>query len=158
MHKNQTLITQFYQAFQQKDYQRMIDCYHSDIHFCDEVFDLHGKSAGAMWHMLCERGKDLVIRFSDVNANETEGKAHWEADYTFSLSGRKVHNVIDANFQFQDEKIIAHADVFDFWKWTKMALGPTGLLLGWTPLLRKRIAATANKSLKDFIAAHPEYQ
>lgn len=158
MHKNQQLVTQFYQAFQQKNYQEMIACYHPNIHFRDEVFDLHGKSAGAMWHMLCERGKDLALNFSDVSANDAKGKAHWEANYTFSLSGRKVHNVIDASFQFQDGKIINHVDVFDFWKWTRMALGPTGLFLGWTPLLRKKVAATANKSLKDFIVAHPEYQ
>ena len=45
----------------------MIECYHPEIHFKDEVFNLNGKKVGAMWHMLCERGKDLEISFK---ANE----------------------------------------------------------------------------------------
>ena len=63
------LIEKFYTAFQKRDYDGMIACYHPDIHFSDPVFiDLHGKQAGAMWHMLCERGEDLQIVFSDVVA------------------------------------------------------------------------------------------
>ncbi len=54
-----------------------------------------------MWHMLCERGKDLQISFTDVEANEQAGQANWEAIYTFS-GGRKVHNIIDTNFTFAE--------------------------------------------------------
>ena len=39
------------------------------------------------------------------------GRAHWEADYTFSSTGRKVHNVIDATFEFEGGLIRAHRDM-----------------------------------------------
>ena len=83
----------------------MIECYHPEIHFKDEVFNLNGKQVGAMWHMLCERGKDLEISFKAIQVNENIGTAHWEAKYTFAQTKRKVHNKIDAQFEFQDGKI-----------------------------------------------------
>ena len=158
MHPHAALITRFYTAFQQRDHARMIACYHPEIHFTDPAFDLHGKRAGAMWHMLCERGKDLTLTFSDIHADDTTGRAHWEARYSFSKTGRQVHNVIDATFGFRDGLILRHEDHFDFWKWTRMALGTPGLLLGWTPMLQSKIQTTAAAGLDAFIARHPEYQ
>jgi limonene-1,2-epoxide hydrolase len=155
---HQKLIQTFYTAFQQRDHNTMIACYHPDIHFSDPVFtDLRGNRAKAMWHMLCERGSDLQITFSDIQANGRFVSAHWEATYTFS-TGRPVHNVIDATFQFQDDLIIDHRDHFDLWRWTRMALGPTGTLLGWTPMVQNKVRETAVASLDKFIAQHPEYQ
>ena len=158
MKTNQSVIEKFYSCFIEKDYVGMIDCYHPDIHFQDEVFDLHGKNAGAMWHMLCRRGKDLRVSYSGVEASNDKGKAHWEASYTFAASGRKVHNVIDAAFEFKDGKIIHHRDSFNFRKWSAMALGPVGLLLGWSSGLRRKVSRAANKSLEAFIEKHPEYR
>lgn len=158
MEKYTELIEIFYTAFQQKDHAAMNACYHPDIHFRDPVFlDLHGNEARAMWHMLCERGKDLSLEFSNIKAGESAVSAHWEAHYTFS-TGRKVHNIIDATFEFRDGKIIRHEDVFDLWRWTRQALGPVGILLGWSPILRSKVRQTAWKGLDAFILKHPEYQ
>ncbi len=158
MDTNAQVITDFYTAFQKRDYAAMNASYHKDLHFKDEVFDLHGKEAPAMWHMLCERGTDLEVTFSDISANGETGKAYWEAIYTFSQSKRKVHNKVHASFRFKDGKIIEHIDQFNFWAWTRMALGTAGMLLGWTGFLRTKVQTTAGKSLKAFIASHPEYQ
>ena len=157
MTTNKALINTFYTAFQQRDFTSMIACYHPQIHFSDPAFDLHGKQAGAMWHMLCERGKDLKVIFSDVKADANNGQAHWEATYTFA-GKRKVHNIIDATFTFQDGKIIRHQDQFNFWRWSRMALGPAGSLLGWTPFMQKKVRTTAMQGVEKFIANHPEYQ
>jgi ketosteroid isomerase-like protein len=158
MQENQQLIRNFYTAFQQRDYEGMIACYHPEVHFSDPAFgDLHGKRAMAMWHMLCERGKDLQITFRDVVATQSSGQAHWEAIYTFSTR-RKVHNKIDANFTFSDGKIVRHADLFDFYRWMRMALGLPGTLAGWTPMMQKKVRETAVSGLEKFIANHPEYQ
>lgn len=155
---NQTLIETFYTAFQQRDYAGMIACYHPQIHFSDPVFtNLQGNRAKAMWHMLCERGMDLQVTFGNIVANGRSATAHWEATYTFS-GNRKVHNIIDAQFQIQDDLIIDHQDTFDLWRWTRMALGPTGTLMGWTPMVQKKVRETAVSNLNKFIAKHPEYQ
>ena len=152
MHPNAELISRFYTAFGNGDARRMAACYDQSITFSDAVFtDLEGARAAAMWRMLCERGKDLKIEFRDIEADDSVGRAHWEAWYTFSATGRPVHNKIDASFQFQDGKIIRHRDSFNFWAWAAQALGLTGRLLGWSPLVRNRVRKQAARSLDAFI-------
>ncbi len=157
MKQHEEILNKFYSCFQKKDYKGMIECYHPEIHFKDEVFNLNGKQVGAMWHMLCERGKDLEISFKAIEVNENIGTAHWEAKYTFAQTKRKVHNKIDAQFEFQDGKIIRHSDTFNFRKWAIQALGIRGLLIGWSAYLKKKNSQTANSALIKFTKEHPEY-
>jgi hypothetical protein len=129
----------------------MASCYHAGVEFSDPVFpSLRGAEAGKMWAMLCARGADLRIEHKDVVADDTTGSAHWDAWYTFSATGRKVHNSIDAAFTFKDDLIIRHVDTFSFYRWSRQALGPTGLLLGWTPLVKNKVRATAAKGLAQY--------
>ena len=67
----------------------MAACYHPEVHFSDEVFDLRGADAGLMWRMLCTSGRDLVIEPSGIAADERTGRAHWDARYTFGATGRR---------------------------------------------------------------------
>jgi ketosteroid isomerase-like protein len=150
MHPNEKLVRSFYEAFARKDWRAMEAAYHPDVHFTDEVFDLHGKSAGRMWRMLCEKGADLEVVMTRAKADDRRGSAHWDATYTFSVTGRKVLNRIDATFEFQDGKIVRHIDRFSFWKWARQALGPVGAILGWTPLVRTKVKKTALGNLEQF--------
>ncbi len=152
MHPNQRLIERFYQAFKERDGRAMGACYHDQVHFADPVFvDLKGEQARGMWRMLCERGKDLVIEASRIEANEERGIAHWDAFYTFSATGKKVHNIIDAEFRFQDGLIIDHRDRFDLYRWARQALGAKGLLLGWAPPVQNAVRKQAMKGLESFL-------
>lgn len=152
MHAHAELITRFYSAFQKRDAQAMAACYHPDVEFSDPVFqDLRGPRAGAMWRMLCERGKDLRIEFSGVEADDRSGRAHWDAWYTFSGTGRAVLNRIDARFEFQDGLIRRHTDTFDFHRWAGQALGLPGRLLGGTAFLQNKIRRTAMQGLDAFL-------
>jgi len=152
MHPNAQLIREFYAAFNDRDAARMAACYHPDVRFSDEVFvDLDGPRAAGMWRMLCERAGDLRIVSSDIEADESTGSAHWEAWYTFSPTGRPVHNRIDARFGFQGGLIIRHRDSFGFWRWASQALGPLGSFLGWTPFVRNRVRSRASRNLDGFL-------
>lgn len=149
---NIELLQRFYLAFSRRDHAAMAACYHPQAHFTDEVFDLEGWRIGAMWRMLCTRGADLRIEFGNLGADEARGRAHWEAWYTFSLTRRKVHNVIDAEFEFRDGLILRHVDRFDFYRWSRQALGLSGLLLGWTDKLHDKVKVSGAAGLQDFIA------
>ncbi len=153
MHQHAELITRFYSAFQQRNAEQMGACYHEQIHFSDPVFpNLHGHVARAMWDMLCTRGTDLTLEFTNVQADDLRGSAHWVARYTFSATGRSVTNRIDARFSFRDGLIVRHIDRFPLYAWSRQALGPVGLLLGWTPMLQSRVKSQAAASLKQWIA------
>jgi ketosteroid isomerase-like protein len=156
VHPNAALIERFYRAFQARDAAAMAACYHPDVVFSDPAFpELRGREAGAMWAMLCGRAKDLKIEFGDVHADDARGNAHWEARYTFSPTGRRVHNVIDATFEFRDSLIVRHVDRFGFWRWARQALGPAGWLLGWTPMVRHRVQSEARRGLNAFLRKQP---
>jgi citrate synthase len=156
MHPTEKLITTFYESFQRRDPDGMIDCYASDVSFSDPVFqDLRGPEAGAMWRMLSARAKDFSLTFRDVRGNDTSGSAHWEADYLFSATGRKIHNVIDAAFVVRDGKIVSHRDTFDLWRWAGMALGAKGKLLGWAPFVKGAIRKQAMAGLRAYMSEHP---
>lgn len=152
MHPNEQLIETFYTSFQKLDAAAMSRCYHPEIRFSDPVFPLLvGEEVSAMWRMLCTQAKNFELSFSDIQANEQTGKAHWEAGYDFSATGRRVLNRIDAEFEFRDGKIIKHTDAFDFWKWSRMALGTPGLFLGWTPVVRSKVRRQARARLAGFM-------
>ena len=152
MSLNAELVQNFYVAFQARDAAGMCACYHPSVTFSDPVFGrLPAAEATAMWHMLCGRAKDLQITFRDIQANAETGTAHWEARYTFGKKSRFVHNVIDAKFAFRENLIVQHDDTFDLWKWTRMALGPSGTLLGWTPWVKSAVRGDARRGLEAFI-------
>lgn len=160
MHPNAELIERFYSSFSRLDAKGMAACYHPDIHFSDPVFpDLHGQQVANMWHMLATRAKQITVTYRDITADDTTGRAHWEATYMFSETGRRVHNVIDATFQLRDGKIIRHEDHFDLWRWSAMALGTKGRLLGWFPpvqrAIRGKAAANLDKFVRESAAAAP---
>jgi len=150
---NKELIDKFYSAFQNIDSETMGSCYHPDVVFTDPAFGtLNGDRAKAMWKMLCISGKDLKVIYNNVSSDDNTGSAHWEADYTFSKTGRKVHNEIDAQFKFKDGLIIEHTDDFNLRKWAGQALGFKGKLLGGTAFFRKKLHGQTNHTLSKFIA------
>jgi ketosteroid isomerase-like protein len=151
------LLETFYACFAKRDYRGMAACYHPAVSFRDPVFNLQGKRVAAMWHMLCESGKDLEIKVSGIRADQGKGQARWEAVYTFSGTGRKVCNRIDSEFRFRDGKILSERDTFGVWRWSVQALGWTGLFLGWMPRLLQTVQAKARENLERFILSHPEY-
>jgi ketosteroid isomerase-like protein len=154
-HPNAQLVSRFYTAFVNGDLDTMIGCYADDIWFSDPVFpNLRGKDVGAMWRMLGtgKTTKRIDLTFSDVDGDDRGGRAHWEAIYDFIETGRRVHNKIDATFEIRDGKIVRHQDRFDLWKWSGMALGPTGKLLGWLPPVQNAIRGKAAKGLAAFLA------
>lgn len=90
-----TLITEFYSAFQRLDAEAMSACYSDDVVFSDPAFgELRGRDAGDMWRMLTTRAKDFSLTFDGVRSDEITGSAHWVATYLFSATGNTVVNDI----------------------------------------------------------------
>jgi ketosteroid isomerase-like protein len=152
-HPNQDLIDRFYAAFAERDGATMAACYAPGASFSDPVFPgLVGTEPGAMWRMLTERASDLRLELVERAADDETGSAHWLASYTFTQTGRPVENDVRASFRFSDGLIAEHRDSFDFHRWARQALGPVGLLLGWTPLLRASVRRRARKGLDEYLA------
>ena len=160
MHAHEQLLRDFYAAFARRDADTMARCYHPDIAFSDPVFPmLRGAEVAAMWAMLTSRASgDFEISLLNASADTDGGSARWDAKYTFSQTGRRVHNNIEARFAFREGKIVRHVDRFSFWRWSQQALGPLGMLLGWSLPLKALIRRKARASLAGFMArsAYPQ--
>ena len=148
-------IERLYAAFAALDGDAMEACYAIDAHFQDEVFpDLNGaREIGGMWKMLIANVKkhpSSLAHWKVVVSLVTDASAHWDCNYLFSR--RPVLNSVDASFQFNaDGLIVNHVDKFDFWNWSKQAMGVTGWVLGWTPLLRSKVQSQAASSLEKHL-------
>jgi ketosteroid isomerase-like protein len=154
VHPNAATIETFYTCFGRRDAEGMVACYAPDVEFSDPVFpSLKGEEAFAMWRMLAERAADLRIEASGITADDASGRAHWDAYYTFSATGNKVLNRIDATFVFRHGKIVRHQDRFDLRTWAAQALGLKGKLLGWLPPVQSAIRAQADQGLRAYIAS-----
>ena len=153
MNRNKELITQFYTAFQRLDYKQMNNCYAEDIVFFDPVFGLlKGNEVRLMWEMLCKNAKDFSISFGNITELDEEYcTCEWTATYTFSKTGRQVVNQVKANMRFGNGVIIEHSDAFSLHRWSKQALGFTGMLFGWNSFFQRKIQNQAKRNLLKFI-------
>jgi ketosteroid isomerase-like protein len=142
MNGNEQIVQRFYAAFQQLDYTTMQSSYSQDA------------EVRSMWEMLCKNARDFSLAFSNIQSLDEEYiTCNWIASYTFSKTGRKVVNNIKAYMRIQDGKIAEHSDKFDFWKWSRQALGMTGSLLGWSNFIQNKVHKNARKQLEKFMTA-----
>ena len=147
-----TTIERLYAALSQRDGAAMAECYHPEATFSDPVFvDLRGDQVGAMWRMLCAQGKDLEVTWSQVSSDGATGGAYWEATYSFGPDRRTVRNRITATFTFEDGLIRTHRDEFDLWRWARMAIGPVGVMLGWSSIVQDRVRMQAEAGLRRWM-------
>jgi len=134
MNTNENLIRQFYTYFSKKDFKGMQGCYAQNASFSDSIFkDLSAKEVQSMWEMLIKSSKDMRIEFGNVEASDDQGSADWIAYYTFSPTGKKVVNRVKASFTIKNGQITNHIDDFDFYRWSRQALGLLGLLWDGSP-------------------------
>lgn len=153
--KPREVIESFYRAFGQNDHQTISRLYHAKATFEDPVFGkLHGPEVTGMWTMLLERSKGKLK--SDYEILDTAGNrvtSTMTARYTFGKHQRPVINVITTTFVVEDGLITSQKDHFNFWRWSGMALGLPGKLLGWSPYLRKKVYRESRKTLTKFMAS-----
>lgn len=142
-------IRRFYTAFNEHDGDAMAALYAPGVRFEDPAFgELHGSEAGDMWRMLTQRATTLSVEL----AEHDDTSARWIARYEFAQTGRNVVNDVRASFTFDGDLITEHEDRFSFHAWARQALGPPGLLLGWTPILQASVRRKARAQLEAFRA------
>ena len=146
-------IETLYAALDRHDGEAAAACYTDDAVFEDPAFGrLTGGAVKDMWRMLAERSADLAVTLGDhgVAADGRTGWAHWSATYTFTDTGRKVQNEIDARYTFRDGLIAEQVDTFPLRRWGAQALGAKGAVLGLTPLLGRGVQKQARSNLDAY--------
>ncbi|HJS01067.1 MAG TPA: nuclear transport factor 2 family protein [Flavobacterium sp.] len=151
IHSEKT-IHQLYTSLATGNISNIEACYASKVKFHDPIFGtLLDYEVPKMWKMLTKKSKgNLEIEYSILKCNDFKASVKWTAKYTFGKKNRKVINNIKSEFHFKDGLIIKQDDDFDIWAWSKQALGLSGILLGWTGYLQRKIQLQAINSLKNY--------
>jgi ketosteroid isomerase-like protein len=153
---SEATIQALYSALDRHDGEAAAACYTDDAVFEDPAFGrLTGGAVKNMWRMLAARSADLAVKLGDhgVAADGRTGWAHWSANYTFTDTGRKVQNEIDARYTFSDGLIAEQVDTFPLRRWGAQALGAKGSVLGLTPLLSRGVQKQARSNLDAYSRA-----
>ncbi len=153
---SESTIQALYSALDRHDGEAAAACYTDDAVFEDPAFGrLTGGAVKNMWRMLAERSADLSVKLGDhgVAADGRTGWAHWSATYTFTDTGRKVLNEIDARYTFAGGLIAEQVDTFPLRRWGAQALGAKGAVLGLTPLLSRGVQKQARSNLDAYSRA-----
>jgi ketosteroid isomerase-like protein len=153
MNSTEQIAHQFYQAFQALDADNMNSLYSSNARFSDPGFGLlNHTELTTMWAMLCfnQQNKGFKLEYKILDSTKDSVTVYWQAWYTFSKTGRKVHNRITANILVENGRIVQHHDHFNLHKWASQALGITGYLLGWTGFFQKKLQQQTKNLLKQF--------
>ena len=154
---SEATIQALYSALDRHDGEAAAACYTDDAVFEDPAFGrLTDGAVKNMWRMLAERSADLAVKLGDhgVAADGRRGWAHWSATYTFTDTGRKVQNEIDARYTFRDGLIAEQVDTFPLRRWGAQALGAKGSVLGLTPLLSRGVQKQARSNLDAYSRAN----
>lgn len=163
MKENELLLRNFYDAFARCDWKAMQTAYADEAVFVDPVFaNLNAFEVRAMWQMLCSGAKDFSLKIHRIECDSEpyigpNGEnffyctADWEADYLFSATNKKVNNKVRSYIKIFEGKIAEQSDKFNFYRWSRQALGFKGWLFGMTSPFRRAVTTKARNQLGIFI-------
>lgn len=148
---------QFYTSFNLCDSETMNALYADSVSFSDPAFGwLNDQDVRDMWSMLCssQKGKKFKVSFVVKSVKPKKVEVFWEAWYTFSITGKSVHNQIKSTLFFNDKGLIfKQIDRFSLHRWSRQAMGLTGTLLGWTPFFKSGLQKRSKAALKKYQAS-----
>jgi hypothetical protein len=161
---NQEIVEKFLICYQNHDFNGMHDYLDSSVIFSDFAFDkIQDKEVRAMWHWFCipyspRKDPVNVPECKVIKAEDGTVKAEYRVSYLYGDEQRPVDYWIKSSFRVKDNKIIEQRDTFrsflQFVKFTGMAFGFPGLVVAWTPLLRKTVRKKAAEKLNKFMHEH----
>ncbi len=155
----QALVQRYFTAFAALDAAAMNDCLHPEISYTDPLFpNLRRQQVAAMWRMrlavMALHRKDMSLSWTVVFCEERKAQVFWEANSRHA-GGRRIRHKALATLAFWDGRIVRHVDGYNFWHWSRQALGITGALLGWHKGYRLAVQAAALRQLTSFMHSGP---
>ena len=142
------IAIKFYDAFSAANIDVLKQLYDKKLIFNDNIFvNLDYNETISMWSSLLVGNKNMSIKYEIKKYSEKYVEVEWIADYLFTSTNRNIKNIILAKMEIDQGKIINHTDNFDFYKWSQMAFGITGVLIGWTSFFKNKVRTEAYNKL-----------
>lgn len=157
------VVDRFFEAFSASDWQTMARCYHDKASFSDPVYpDLREERIVYMWHQLLSAAEtsnlnsgrkkslslnNLKLEYRVLFGDERKAQVLWTASYRYG--NRSVSNEVLSTLAIWDDKIVRQVDEYNFWRWSRQALGLTGLAFGTMPWYQRSVQRSAQSRLEQ---------
>ena len=96
------------------------------------------------------RGR-IVFNDRDITREPPADIARMGLVRSFQISAVFLHMTALENVRIALQRR-ERGDSFDFWRWSRQALGTPGAFLGWTPMLRATVRRKASDNLQRYLA------
>jgi len=145
------VLNTFLRALAQRDVEAMIRCYTTTATYHSPIFpQVEGDTLTATWQWFCAKAPDLTMVVDEQAFEANTARVQWTATYTFPKTGRPVVQVTDSIFVFEGPQLCRHEDRFDLHRWSHMALGPLGRVLGGRRWLQRSLQRAAAERVARF--------
>ncbi len=157
------VVGRFFEAFAASDWQTMARCYHDKASFSDPVYpDLREERIVYRWHQLLSAAETSTLKSGSKNSHslnnlkleyrvlfgdERKAQVLWTASYLYQ--NRSVSNEVLSTLAIWDDKIVRQVDEYNFWRWSRQALGLTGLAFGAMPWYQRSVQRSAQSRLEQ---------
>ena len=129
---NHQLITDFFEAFKNKDFEKMNKCYFEEVQYFDPMFHfLNGKYVMLMWKHRYQHAENFSLNWHSI---EHLGSGYYTVKYEISyeyVNKKSIHLSVKSHIRIQNFLISEHSDAFSMHQFLKCANGFIGELLGW---------------------------
>ena len=105
-----------------------------------------------MWRMLTGGVRGPAVELLEHEADGDSGSAAGSRTTRSRRPAVTWTTTSAPRFRFRDGLIAEHRDEFGFHRWARQALGPPGLLLGWTPIVQGSVRKRARARLDEFMS------
>jgi hypothetical protein len=155
------VVGRFFEALALSDWQTMARCYHDKASFSDPIYpDLREERIVYMWHELLAAATDnapkekstnrlnltdLLLEYRILFGDERKAQVQWTATYRYGK--RSVRNEVLSTLAIWDDKIVRQVDEYNFWSWSRQALGLPGLVFGAMPWYQRSVQRSAQSRL-----------
>ncbi len=129
---NHQLITDFFEAFKNKDFEKMNKCYFEEVQYFDPMFHfLNGKYVMLMLKHRYQHAKNFSLNCHII---EHLGSGYYTVKYEISyeyVNKKSIHLSVKSHIRIQNFLISEHSDAFSMHQFCRCAYGFIGDLLGW---------------------------
>ncbi|MCX6293147.1 MAG: hypothetical protein NT127_02465 [Sphingobacteriales bacterium] len=129
---NHQLITDFFEAFKNKDFEKMSKCYFQEVQYFDPMFHfLNGNYVMLMWKHRYEHVENFSLNWHSI---EDLGSGYYTVKYEISyayINKKRIQLSVKSHIRIQNFLISEHSDAFSMHQFLKCTDGFIGELFGW---------------------------
>ena len=147
------LLSEFFNSFKERDFNKMKECYSSDIAYFDPIYNiLKGNEILMMWKLRYAELNSFNLDWKNIlDAGDGYYTVEYSIRYNSSNTGKSIIENRKAYLRIIGNEITEHSDGFSMHALCKQEFGFSGWLIGWNRMYQNRIKLNERKRLLSLL-------